>query len=152
MEEPGRLQSMGSLQVGRDWATSLSHNGEGNGNPLQCSCLENPRDGRAGGLPSMGSHRVGHDWSDLAAAAACFKKWKDLTTKIKGRVDFWGRAVCHLSPKQSLLFCPDLVLLLGTACGVLGMSSLSVYHSHCIEHFKGKDRIIFSLDLSIWHI
>ena len=26
---------------------SLSHNGEGNGNPLQCSCLENPRDGRA---------------------------------------------------------------------------------------------------------
>ena len=21
--------------------------GEGNGNPLQCSCLENPRDGRA---------------------------------------------------------------------------------------------------------
>ena len=22
----------------------LSHNGEGNGNPLQCSCLENPRD------------------------------------------------------------------------------------------------------------
>ena len=23
------------------------HNGEGNGNPLQCSCLENPKDGRA---------------------------------------------------------------------------------------------------------
>ena len=37
---------------------SLSCTGEGNGNPLQCSCLENPRDG---GLPSMGSHRVGHD-------------------------------------------------------------------------------------------
>ena len=48
MEEPGRLQSMGSLQ----WDTterlhfhfSLSCIGEGNGNPLQCSCLENPRD------------------------------------------------------------------------------------------------------------
>ena len=26
---------------------SLSCNGEGNGNPLQCSCLENPRDGGA---------------------------------------------------------------------------------------------------------
>ena len=49
---------------------SLSCIGEGNGNPLQCSCLENPRDRGAGGLPSMGSHRVGHDWSDLAAAAA----------------------------------------------------------------------------------
>ena len=26
---------------------SLSFIGEGNGNPLQCSCLENPRDGGA---------------------------------------------------------------------------------------------------------
>ena len=26
---------------------SLSRIGEGNGNPLQCSCLENPRDGEA---------------------------------------------------------------------------------------------------------
>ena len=93
--EPGRLQSMGSLRVGHDWATSLSlftlmhwkrkwqptpvflprefqgwgslvgfrlwgrtesdtterlhfhfHAfGKWNGNPLQCSCLENPRDG-----------------------------------------------------------------------------------------------------------
>ena len=96
MGEPGGLQSMGSLRVGHDWATSLSlftfmhwrrkwqptpvllpgklHGwrslvgcspwgpeesdtteqfhfhfslscvGEGNGNPLQCSCLENPRE------------------------------------------------------------------------------------------------------------
>ena len=47
-EEPGRLQSMGSLRVGHDWVTSLSLFtfliGEGNGNPLQCSCLENLRD------------------------------------------------------------------------------------------------------------
>ena len=46
-EEPGRLWSMGSLRVGHDWATSLSCIGEGNSNPLQCSCLENPRDGGA---------------------------------------------------------------------------------------------------------
>ena len=46
-EEPGRLQSMGLLRVGHDWATSLPRLGEGNGNPLQCSCLENPRDGGA---------------------------------------------------------------------------------------------------------
>ena len=45
-EEPGRLQSLGSLGVRHDWATSLSLSciGEGNGNPLQCPCLENPRD------------------------------------------------------------------------------------------------------------
>ena len=49
MEEPDGLQSMGSLRVRHDWVTSLSLSciGEGNGNPLQCSCLENPRDGGA---------------------------------------------------------------------------------------------------------
>ena len=51
MEEPGRLQSMGSLRVRHDWATSFSLFtfiiGEGNGNPRQCSCLENPRDREA---------------------------------------------------------------------------------------------------------
>ena len=50
-EEPGGLQSMGSLRVGHNGATSLSFFlsciGEGNGNPLQCSCLVNPRDGGA---------------------------------------------------------------------------------------------------------
>ena len=35
--------------------------GEGNGNILQYSCLENPMDGGPGGLQSMGSKRVGHD-------------------------------------------------------------------------------------------
>ena len=51
MEEPGRLKPMESLRVGHDWATSLSlftfMHGEGNGNPLQYSFLENPRDGGA---------------------------------------------------------------------------------------------------------
>ena len=47
MEEPGRPQSMGLLRVRHNLATSpslfTSCIGEGNGNPLQCSCLENPR-------------------------------------------------------------------------------------------------------------
>ena len=54
IEEPGRLQSRGSLRVGHNDTTerlhfdfSLSCTGEGNGNPLQWSCLENPRDGGA---------------------------------------------------------------------------------------------------------
>ena len=50
-EEPGRLQSIGLLKSDmterRHFLFSLSHIGEGNGNPLPCSCLENPRDGGA---------------------------------------------------------------------------------------------------------
>ena len=76
MGELGRLQAMGSLRLGHDWTTSLSLftlcTGEGNGNPLQCFCLEYPRDGEPGGLLSMGLHRVRHDWSDIAAEAAAY--------------------------------------------------------------------------------
>ena len=49
-EEPGRLQSMGWGCQESDTTErlhfhfSLSCIGEGNGNTLQCSCLENPRD------------------------------------------------------------------------------------------------------------
>ena len=43
---------MGSLES--DMTERLHFHFSGNGNPLQCSCLENPRDGKPGGLPSMG--------------------------------------------------------------------------------------------------
>ena len=72
-EEPGRLQSMGSLGVGHDWATSLSlftfmhWRRKWFSSVLAWSI---PGTGEPGGLPSMGSHRVGHDWSDLAVAAS----------------------------------------------------------------------------------
>ena len=73
-EEPGRLQSMGSLRVGHDWATSVSRfifmHWRRKRQPTPLSCLENPRDGEPGELPSMGSHRVGHNWSDLAAVVS----------------------------------------------------------------------------------
>ena len=50
-EEPGRLQSIGCYQSDMTerlhFDFSLSHIGEGNGNPHQCSCLENSRDGGA---------------------------------------------------------------------------------------------------------
>ena len=73
-EEPGRLQSMGSLRVGHDWATSLSlfifmHWRR----KWQLTAVFLPGESQGlepCGLPSVGSHRVGHDWSDLAAAAA----------------------------------------------------------------------------------
>ena len=46
-EEPGSVQSMELRRAGRNQATSLSCIGKGTGNPLQCSCLEKPRDGGA---------------------------------------------------------------------------------------------------------
>ena len=84
MEEPGRLQSMGSLWVGHDWAISLfsfSCIGEGNGNPSSVLAWRIPGTGEPSGLRSMGSHRVGHTWSDLAAAAL-LKLYSSLTEVV----------------------------------------------------------------------
>ena len=58
--------SMGSLRVGHDWVTSLYFSlsciGEGNGNPLQCSCRENPRTGGAWWAAVYG---VAQSWTRL---------------------------------------------------------------------------------------
>ena len=43
----GRRSLVGCSPRGLHFHFSLSCIGEGNGNPLQCSCLENPRDGGA---------------------------------------------------------------------------------------------------------
>ena len=65
MEEPGRLQSMGSLKLDTTeqlhFHFSLSCIGEGNGNPFQDYCLENPMDGGAWQATVHGVQRVGHD-------------------------------------------------------------------------------------------
>ena len=74
-EEPGRLQSMGLLSVGHDWATSLSlftfthWRRKWQPTPVFLP-WRIPGTREPGRLQSMGSHRVGHNWSDLAAAAA----------------------------------------------------------------------------------
>jgi len=66
MEEPGRLQSMGSQSrtrlSGFTSLTSYFITGEGNGNPLQYSCPENPMD--RGAWRAM-VHGVAENWTQL---------------------------------------------------------------------------------------
>ena len=73
MEEPGRLQSMGSQRVRHDWATSLSlftflhWRRKWQPTPVFLPG-ESQGWGSLVGCP-LGSHRVGHDWNDLAKDA-----------------------------------------------------------------------------------
>ena len=75
-EEPGRLQSMGSLRVRHDWLSDLTSSFHFHALEKEMATHSSvlawriPGSEEPGGLPSMGSHRVGHDWSDLAAAVA----------------------------------------------------------------------------------
>ena len=57
---------------------SLSCIGEGNGNPLQCSCLENPRDGRAW-------------WAAVSGVAQSRTrlKWLSSSSSSSGLVRLW---------------------------------------------------------------
>ena len=73
-EEPGRLQSMGSRRDTTERLSfhfSLSCIGEGNGNPLQCSCLENPRDGGAWWAAVSG---VAQSWTRLKRLSSSSSK------------------------------------------------------------------------------
>ena len=49
--------------------------GEGNGTPLQYSCLENPMDGGAWKAAVHGSQRVGHDWT-TSLSLFTFMHWR----------------------------------------------------------------------------
>ena len=88
MEEPGRLQFMGSLRVGHDFTS-----GEGNGNPLQCSCLENPRD-------------RGAWWASIYGVAQSRTRLKRLSSSSSSRrcllcCTFYSSLLCFLSPHHS---------------------------------------------------
>ena len=93
MEEPGRLQFMGSLWVRHDFTFTFT---------FHLHALEKemathssvlawriPGTGEPGGLPSMGLHRVGHDWSDLAAAAYSQKPWETTIFTQAIQTDFF---------------------------------------------------------------
>ena len=95
MEEPGRLQSMGSLRVGHDWATSLPlftfmhRRSKWQPAPVFLPGESQVR-GSLVGCCLWGPHRVEQDWSDLAAAAAdcdlykCFSIPHSLAETRKG--------------------------------------------------------------------
>ena len=72
--------------------------GEGNGNPLQYSCLENPMDrGPWCRLPSMGLQRVGHNW----AISLHFKEIKAKISKWHLNTKYWWRC----GEKRTLIYC-----------------------------------------------
>ena len=65
--------------------------GEGNGNPLQNSCLENPMDWGAWQLQSMGSQRAGHDWASNTFTTQGLVLWKTIFPQMGVREGwFWN--------------------------------------------------------------
>ena len=77
-EEPDGLLSKGSDRVRHDWSdlACMHCTGEGNGNPLQGSCLENPRD-RGAWLAAV--YGVTQSWTQLKwLSSSSTLSWKCL--------------------------------------------------------------------------
>ena len=131
-EEPGRLQSMGLEES--DTTEQLHFHfsrwciGEGNGNPLQCSCLENPRD-------------VGAWWAAVYGVAQSWTRLKWLSSSSSSHNNFffyYDKYLLHKTPldlkmshKTETVFCTFflkicLSLFLGRILfpWVLGIQSL----------------------------
>ena len=65
---------------------SLSYTGEENGNPLQCSCLENPRDGGAWWAAVYGVTQSWTQLKRLSSASSRSAEKKGFGFKIKDAV------------------------------------------------------------------
>ena len=85
-EGPGGLQSMGSLESDTTeqlhFHFSLSCIGEEKGNPLQCSCLENPRDGGAW-------------WAAVYGVAQSWTRLKRLSSRSSS-IPLYTRGIVHV--------------------------------------------------------
>ena len=155
MEEPHGLQSMGSLRVGHDWATSLSlftfmyWRRKWQPTPVFLPGESQGQRSLLGCLPSMGSHRVGHDWSDLAAVAAA-NKW----------TEFWNMFINQVNWLQitiSIKICQSEALS-KLKCFLLEIWSLDLTHwkhnPHPSQKYisfafqKNQFKVVFS---SLWH-
>ena len=92
-EEPGRLQSMGSLRVRRDRATSLDFHALEKEMAAHSSVLENPRDGGAWWAAVYG---VAQSWTWL-------KRLSSSSSSIRG---------FHLFMGFASLFCPHILSII----------------------------------------
>ena len=105
--------------MGETWVRSLGWEdspGEGNGNPLQYSCLENPMDREEpGGLQSTGSRRVGHDWA--------FRERERVGDRWEAGLPLcsWGVTVRGVGPDTKLLGQRNWGLGLGWFCFLSGL-------------------------------
>ena len=102
-EEPGGLQSTGSLRVGQTqrlhFHFSLSCIGERNGNPLQCSCLENPRDGGAWWAATSGVAQSRTRLKRLSSSSITSRRrqWHPTAVLLPGKPHGW-RSLVGCSP------------------------------------------------------
>ena len=97
---------------------SLSCIGEGNGNPFQCSCLENPRDGEVwwAAVSGVAQSRTRLKW--LSSSSSSIEWSKSLKSiNVKSIAIKWNGTYFHLlkiTLTDATFMCKDVLYLLYT--------------------------------------
>ena len=96
---------------------SLSCIGEGNGNPLQCSCLENPRDRGAwwAAISGVTQSQTQLKWLSSSTVPGCLVSWLRGRVKPSASPPTWAVP----GPAQASVDCFDLLLI---ACRIHSLS------------------------------
>ena len=126
-EKPGRLQSMGSLRVGHDWATSLSlftfMHWRRKWQPTPVSCLENSRDGGAWWAAIYGVAQSRTWLKRLSSSSSSMlltrrRQWHPTPVLVPGKsygwrslegCSPWGRYESDMTERLHFLFSPSCI-------------------------------------------
>ena len=131
--------------------------GNGNGNPIQYSCLENPMIEETDGLQSVGSQRIGHKWSGLAlthtqlymtlCSPKFFHDYNLVLTKT-----LWCRRQVILSHFQfSSVQSLSCIRLFATPWIAAHQASLSITNSRSLRKLMSIESVMPSSHLSLCH-
>ena len=126
------------------WATG--DYGEGNGTPLQYSCLENPMDGGAWWAAVHGWQRVGHNWAPSLSLFSFMhwrRKWQPtpvffLPGEPQGRGAWWT-AICGVTQSWTRL-------------KWLGSSSPGDYSTDTVYLKSSSTYLLFQIENNIKHL
>ena len=117
----------------------LSCIAEGNGNPLQCSCLENPRDGRAWWVSIYGvtQKRLSINSSSSSNAKLGSQETPDITGKF-------GLGVQNEAGQRLIEFCQENTLVIANTLFQLHKRRLYIWTSPDSQHQNQTDYILCS--------
>ena len=137
-EEPGRLQSMGSRSVRQDWATSLllftARHWRRKWQPLQCSCLENPRDGGAWWAAVFGVAQSRTRLKQLSSSSSSSRATKELL--LVSSFPLFLRFLC-----SSGLISSHMIFWRGSGCS---LDSCTSGETNCKKSFSLVGLSLFS--------
>ena len=125
--------------------------GEGNGNPLQCSCLENPRDGGAwwAAVSGVAQSRTRLKW--LSSSSQSIGASASVSSEYSGLIlQLWLVLSCCLKDSQESSPTPQVKSINSSALSLLYGPTLTSKHDYWKNHGFAYTDICWQSDVSVF--